>query len=96
MLLQQCPALALSHTAPDAELDLVVQGIRGAFLHNRAVPADHGGLALGGAADKEFVGVSRPAQRLRNPAESLVGITLTYRDTAYRREVGPSASRTIS
>ncbi len=52
VLLEQCAALALGHPAPDAELDAVVEGVGAAFEDHRAVPADHRGFALGGAADK--------------------------------------------
>lgn len=46
MLLEQCPALPLGHTAPDAVLDVVVECMGAALLHNRAVTADNRSLAL--------------------------------------------------
>ena len=64
VLLEQCPALALSHAAPDPELDLVVQRVRPALLHYRAVTADHRRLALGGPPNKQLIGVSGPTQCL--------------------------------
>ena len=57
MLLEQGTALALGHTAPDAELDLVVQGVGTAFGDDGAVPADDCGLALGGSPHEELIGV---------------------------------------
>ncbi len=73
MLLEQGPALALGHAAPHPELDLVVQRVRPTLLHHRAVTADHRGLALGGAPDKQFVGVSGPTQRSRDPRDPFFG-----------------------
>lgn len=52
VLLEQCTALALGHSAPHAELDSVVEGVGPAFEDHRAVPADHCGFALGRAADE--------------------------------------------
>jgi hypothetical protein len=52
MLLEQGAALTFGHAAPDAELDAIVEGVGAAFQNHRAVPADHGGFALGGAADE--------------------------------------------
>jgi hypothetical protein len=52
MLLEQGAALTFGHAAPDAELDAIVEGVGAAFQNHRAVPADHSGFALGGAADE--------------------------------------------
>ena len=51
MLLEQRASLTFGHATPDAELDPVVQGIGTALRDHRAVPTDHRGFALGGAAD---------------------------------------------
>ena len=50
MLLEQCAALALGHSAPDAELDSVVEGIGATLGDHGTVPADHRSFALGGTA----------------------------------------------
>lgn len=64
MLLEQCATLAFGHTAPDAELDAVVQSVGAALGDHRAVSADDGGFTLGGAADEEFIGISLAAASL--------------------------------
>ena len=61
VLPEQSPALALGHAAPNAELDLVVQRVRPALLHHRAVTANDRRLALRGSPNKQFIGVSGPA-----------------------------------
>jgi hypothetical protein len=61
VLLEQGPALALGHTAPHPELDLVIQRVRSALLHYGTVTADHCGFALGGAPDEQLVRVGGPA-----------------------------------
>jgi hypothetical protein len=63
MLLEQCATLALGHAAPDAELDAIVEGVGPALQDHRAMPADHGGFALGGASDEQLirVGLSAPS-----------------------------------
>ena len=74
MLLEQSAALAFGHAAPDAEFDAVVEGV-GATLENyRTVSTDHGGFALGGAADKKFVGISLAAAGLRYPGDAGLGL----------------------
>ncbi len=70
MLLEQGTALTLRHTAPDAELNAVVQSVRSAFGDDRAVPADDGGLSLGSAADEKLVGISRTTETFRDPRDS--------------------------
>ena len=52
VLLEQSPALALSHATPDTELDAIVECVGAAFEDHRAVPADHCGFALGCATDE--------------------------------------------
>ena len=74
MLLEQGAALAFGHSAPDAELDAVVQRVGAAFEDHRAVPADHGGFALGGAAHEQFVGIGLPAAGLGNPRDAGLGL----------------------
>ena len=74
VLLEQCAALALGHAAPHTELDAVVEGVGAAFGDHRAVPADHCGFALGGAADEQFVGVGLPATGLGNPGDAGLGL----------------------
>src|SRR6516225_982378 len=77
MLLEQSPALALGHAAPHPELDLVVQRVRPALLHHRAVTADHRCLALGRAPDKEFIGIGGPTQCLRDPGNPFFRVDAT-------------------
>ena len=60
---EQSPALTFSQAAPDAVFDLVVEGVSGALLHDRAVPADHRGFALCGPPHEEFVRIRAPTQR---------------------------------
>lgn len=76
MLLEQGTALTLGHAAPHTELDAVVQRVRTAFGDHRAVPADDGRLALGCAADEQFVGVGLAAAGLRNPGDTSLGLSL--------------------
>lgn len=58
MLLEQGATLPFGHAAPDSELHPIVQGIRATFRNHRAVPADHRGPTLRGAAYEELVGIS--------------------------------------
>ena len=69
VLLEQGATLTLGHTAPDAELDPVIQGVGTAFSDHRTVTADDGRLALGCPAHEELVGISRPAQGLGYPGD---------------------------
>ena len=73
VLFEQCPALPLGHAAPDAVLDLVVERVRCALLHYRAVTADNRSLTLRGPSHKEFVGIFGLAQRLRDPSTMVCG-----------------------
>ena len=75
MLLEQGAALTFGHTAPDTELDLVVQGVGAAFGDDGAVPADDCGLALGGSTHEKLIGVCLPAARLRNPRDPGLGLS---------------------
>jgi hypothetical protein len=74
VLLEQRAALALGHATPHPELDSVVECVGTAFEDHRAVPADDGGFALGGASDEQFVGVGLPAAGLGNPCDSGLGL----------------------
>ena len=75
MLLEQGATLALGHTAPDTELDLVVEGVGTAFGDDGAVPADDGRLTLGGATYEQLIGVRLAAARLRNPRDPGLGLS---------------------
>ena len=70
MLLEQGAALTLGHAAPHTELDAVVQGVGAALGDHRAVPADDRGLALGGAANEELIGIGRAAPGLGHPRDA--------------------------
>ena len=74
VLLEQGAALAFGHAAPDAEFDAVVQGVGATFEDHGAVPADDGGLALGGAAYEEFIGIGLAASSLGNPGDTGLGL----------------------
>jgi hypothetical protein len=79
MLLEQSPALTFGHAAPHAELDSIVERIGAAFGDYGAVPADHGGFALRGAADEQFIGIGLSAPRSGNPRDAGLGLsTLDY------------------
>ena len=67
MLLEQGAALAFGHASPDSELNPIVQGVGPAFRHHGAVPTDHRGFALRGAADEELVRIRLTTPGLRNP-----------------------------
>jgi hypothetical protein len=95
VLPEQRPALALGHAAPNAELDLVVQRVRPAFLHYRAVTADDRGLALGGAADKQFVGIGGPTECSRYPGNPFFGVNAAQYPLC-SRDVCPTPGRSRS
>ncbi len=83
MLLEQGTALALGHSAPDAELHPVVEGVGPTLGDHRTVAADHRGLSLSGAADEQLVGIGRSAQRLGYPGDP--GFTVdSLKGTVYR------------
>ncbi len=69
VLLEQGTALPLGHTAPNPELDPVVQRVGSAFQDHRTVPADHRGFALRRTTDEQFVRISLSATRLRHPCD---------------------------
>lgn len=64
MLPEQRTSLTFGHSAPDAELDPVVEGVGTAFQLNRAVPADRCGLTLSRSANEQVVRVPSPAPSL--------------------------------
>ena len=74
VLLEQGAALAFGHAAPDAEFDAVIEGVGATFQNHRTVPTDHGCFALGGAADKEFVGIGLAASSLGYPGDTGLGL----------------------
>ena len=74
VLLEQGAALAFGHAAPDAEFDTVVEGVGAAFQDHRTMPTDHGGFALGGAPDEEFVGIGLAAASLGYPGDAGLGL----------------------
>src|ERR1700722_8299186 len=59
---QQSAALAFAHSAPDADLNPVVERIRKALGTDRAAPADELGAVLGSTLDKQLVRVSSLAR----------------------------------
>jgi len=74
VLLEQGAALAFGHATPYAELDAVIKGVSTAFKDHRAMPADDGGLALGGAAYEELIGISLTAAGLGYPGDTGLGL----------------------
>jgi hypothetical protein len=74
VLLEKGAALAFGHAAPDAEFDAVIQGVGATFENHGTVPADHGGLALGGAAYEEFIGIGLAASSLGHPRDTGLGL----------------------
>jgi hypothetical protein len=74
MLLEQGAALAFGHTAPDAELDAVVERVGATFQDHRAVPADDGGFALGGTPHEQFVWIGLAAPGLGYPGNAGFGL----------------------
>lgn len=73
VLLEQGTALPLGHTAPNPELDPIVQCVGPALEDHRTVSTDHRGFALGRATDEQFVRISLPATRLRHPRNPSLG-----------------------
>ena len=74
VLLEQGAALAFGHAAPDAEFDLVVEGIGAALENHRAMPADNGGFALRGPAHEEFIWIGLAASSLGYPSDTRLGL----------------------
>ncbi len=73
MLLEQGTALAFGHTAPDAEFDTVIEGVGAALENDRAMPADNGCFALGGAAYEKLIGICLAASSLGYPGDTCLG-----------------------
>lgn len=74
MLLEQGAALALGHAAPDTEFDAVIEGVGAALENHRAMSADNGGLALGGAAYEELIRIGLAASSLGYPGDAGLGL----------------------
>ena len=83
MLLEKGAALAFGHSAPDAELDPVVECIGPTFGDHRTVPTDHCSFTPRGTADEQPVGIGRPAQRLGNPSDAGFPVD-PFKRTVYR------------
>jgi hypothetical protein len=92
MLLEQSAALTFGHATPHAELDSIVERIGAALRDYRAVPADHRGFALGGAADEQLIGIGLSAPRLGNPRDAGLGLS-TLDNTIDRRSSDCPARR---
>ena len=80
VLLEQCAALAFGHATPDTELDAVIEGVGATFENHGTVPADDGGLALGGAAYEEFIGIGLAASSLGYPGDTGLGFCALDKD----------------
>jgi len=74
VLLEQSEALSFGHASPHTELHAIVERIGAALQNHRAVPADHGGFALGGPADKQFVRVRLSTAGLGDPGNPGLGL----------------------
>src|SRR5690349_23975409 len=70
MLFDQLSALPLGHSAPDPELDLVVERIGKALRDHRALAAYDRRPFLGRTGHEEFVGISGATARLGDPCKS--------------------------
>jgi hypothetical protein len=90
MLLEQGPALTLGHAAPYAELDAIVECVGATFQDYRAVPADYGGFALGGAADEQLIGIGLSAAGLRNPRNAGLRLFALNYAVDWRGRNGPA------
>jgi len=67
VLLQQGAALTFGHASPHTELHAIVQSVSTTLSDHGAVPTDHRGFALRGAADEQFVRVGLATPSMRNP-----------------------------
>src|ERR1700739_1585107 len=85
VLLEAGAALTLSHTAPDAELDPVVQRVSAALEDHRTMPADHRGLPLRGAAHEQLIGIGGATAGFGHPCGP--GFGLRTVDRAVRRSL---------
>jgi hypothetical protein len=90
VLLQQSATLALGHATPDTELDAVVEGVGATLLDHRAVAADHGRLALCGAANEEFIGIGLAAPCLRDPRDASFRFRALYYCVDWGTSYGPA------
>src|ERR1700739_2954094 len=74
VLLEEGAAVTLSHTAPDAELDPVVQRVGAALEDHRTLPADRRGFALRGAAHEHLIGIAGATAGLGHPGHPGFGL----------------------
>jgi hypothetical protein len=74
MLLEQRTALAFGHTAPNTELNAIVERVGATFQNYRAMSANNCCLALGGAAYEEFIWIGLAATRLGYPRDAGLGL----------------------
>ena len=70
MPLEQRPALAFGHAAPDTELDLVVERVGEALDDHGTPPADHRRFPLRRATDEKLIGIGGATSRSRHPCGS--------------------------
>lgn len=73
MLLEQGAALPFGQSTPHTELHAVVECIGSTLEDHRAVPADDGGFALGGATNEELIGIGLTTACLRYPGDPRLG-----------------------
>jgi hypothetical protein len=74
VLLEQSAPLTLGHTAPDAELDPVVQRVGAALEDHRTMPADHCGFVLRGAANEQLIWIGGATTGLGYPGYPGLGL----------------------
>ena len=70
MLAEECATLTFGQSAPDAELDAVIECIGTAFELHRAVAADDCGFPLSRSTNEEFIGILATATRPCHPRQS--------------------------
>ncbi|MBM7368380.1 hypothetical protein JOC45_003096 [Gordonia hydrophobica] len=70
MLTEERASLALGHSAPDTELDPIVECVGPALELYRAVPANCRGLPLSCSADEQIVRVTSTTTSLGDPSQS--------------------------
>src|SRR4051812_2328647 len=88
VLPQHRATLAFGHTAPDAELHLVVECLGGALVDDRTVPANYCRFPLRRSANEQSVGVGGATPRARHPRDAGFG----RRNGACSSNGRPSAS----
>ena len=85
MLFEQRAPLTFGHASPDTELDAIVQRVSATLGDDRAVAADHRGLALSGPPNEELIGVRLTTPGLRNPCNT--GFCLFARHNGLARRI---------